>query len=250
MKKFVSVLLVFAMLCGLCACGDTTTPTTAEESPSVSSSASPTVSPSASPSGEAPSEEDESSDVPKLSLGEMASTDIVDFTLDNAVFSVYVNPTGNDDYLMPVEETDNTIYSASVGHSLVVTTFTVKNKDRSGHLDLGNGYFGIWSFMWNVLYHNEEYPLKGFDLNDKDGSWILEMYPAAIIDRETGHMLFKNETNNYLLDAGDEISVRTFGVIGVEPDALTDGFELTVNVPNSSGEYENFTYMIPATSVQ
>ncbi len=248
MKKVSSVLLVFAMLCGLCACGGTTTPTAANESPSAAPSESPAATPSAAPSGEAPSEEDESSDVPKLSLGEMASTDIVDFTLDNAVFSIYANPLGSEEYLMPIEETDNTIYSAGVGHTLVILTFTVENKDRSGYISLGDSFFGVWSFNWNVLYHNEEYPIRGFDLNDKDGSWSLGMHPAAIIDRDTGDMLFKNETDNYLLDAGEEISVRTFGVIGTEPDALTDGFELTVNVPNSSGEYESFTYTIPENS--
>ena len=72
------------------------------------------------------------------------------------------------------------------------------------------------------------------------------MTHAAIIDKETAANINEIDTMNWPLDAGSTVTIRAAGVVAVDPENLTDGFELSVNVPNSKGEYETFTYAVPA----
>ena len=98
------------------------------------------------------------------------------------------------------------------------------------------------SLDWTVLYNGEEYKVTQYDLNF-DGMLGMDLFPAAIIDPDSGDMIEENDTNNYLLDAGETISFRTIGIIGVEPETLNDEFILTISLPSSSGK-ESFTYLV------
>ncbi len=61
-------------------------------------------------------------------------------------------------------------------------------------------------------------------------------------------MIEKNDSSNYLLSAGETVSFRTIGILNMEPTSWDDGFDLIIDIPNSSGEYESFTYSIPEES--
>lgn len=213
MKKMIALLLALVMSLSLCACGGGNN--SVEETPTV----------------------------PTLALGETASTDLAEFTLENSQFTYYVSNVGST-YVEPTEE-PNELFAASIGHCYVSLTFTITNKDRGGSISYAGG-FAEWEPNWTVSYGDTDYPVKGFDLNNNAGYNYINLSVAAVIDKESGNVLAKNGTMNYLLSAGETVTLRTFGIIDVEPESLTDGYDFTVEVLNSQGEYEYFTYTVPA----
>ena len=210
MKRIIAFVLSLLMVLSLCACGET--------------------------------KEKEKEE--KLAVGNTASTDLAELTLENAQFAYYLDNHVNENYLAPIEETD-TMYAASLGHCFVSLTFTLTSKDRGGSISFA-GTFGDWQPNFTVTYGGESYTAKGFDLNDNEGSGGINLTFAAYIDRGTGKSSGQIGSSNYLLDAGKTVTIRTFGVVAVDPENLTDGFDISVDVPNSQGEYETFTYTIPA----
>ncbi len=180
----------------------------------------------------------------KLSLGETASTDLAEFTLEKAEFAYYVDNTINDNQYKPIEDTD-TIYAASKGNCLVAVTFTVKNNDRAGSLSYC-GSFSEWEAGWKVNYNKETYDVKSFDLNENKGRSPMELDHSTVINLETDEVIERHSSTNYLIDAGETVTLRTFGIINTEPENLTDGFDFAIQVPTSDGKYEQFTYSIPA----
>ncbi len=228
MKKPLLIVLTLAMLLSLCACGGgSDTPTSdVDKTP---------------PATESPVEE--SPAVSKLTLGEVASTDLAEFTLENSQFTYYVSNVSTN-YVEPTEE-PNTLFAASIGHCYVSLTFTITNKDRGGSISYA-GSFSEWAPKWTVSYDGTDYPVKGFDLNNNAGDNSINLSFSAVVDKESGKTIKKHDSMNYLLSAGETTTLRTFGIIDVEPENLTDEYDFTVGVPNSKGEYEYFTYTIPA----
>lgn len=217
MKKIIALLTAFVMCLSLCACGGnvsskTTSPETTEETP-----------------------------ITKLNLGETAATDLVEFTLESSQFTYYVSGISTN-FCEPVE--GGSVYAASLGHCYVSVTCTLTSKDRGGSISFPNNMG--WNPGWIVSYQGKEYKLKGYDLNNVDGSRSLSLSDSAIIDKETGKVIERYSLSKYLLRAGETVTIRTFGIIDVEPENLTDGYDFTVNVLNSKGEYESFTYTVPA----
>ena len=197
MKKGIALLLALAMCLSLCACG-----------------------------GAAASKET----VAKLALGETASTDITEFTLEDAEFAYYLHNTVDNDYLKATDTSDSrNPYVAKVGTCYVSVTFTLTNKDRGGYLD----YPG--ESEWTVSYKDIDYSMGRIDFSS-----------SAILDIDTGKLIDNYQMRNYLLDAGRTVTFRAFGVINVDPENLTDAFDFTVSILNSSGEPEYFTYSVPA----
>lgn len=176
-----------------------------------------------------------------LALGQTASTDLVDFTLENSEFTYYVSNVSTN-FVEPTDE-PNSLFAASLGHCYVSATFTITNKDRGGSISVG----GEGKPVWSVSYNKTDYPVKGYDPNSPSGWGGLNLgQNAAILNKTTNTVIKVNETTNYLLDAGETVTIRTFGVVDVDPENLTDGFDLTISIPNSKSERENFTYTIPA----
>lgn len=229
MKKTVSLILVLITVLSLCACGG--------KSDTVATTTVPTQ-------ANAPTEPKATEPIPteppveKLSLGDTASTDVAEFTLLNADFTIFAGATTNNSYLMPTE--GSTVYGASVGKILMVPSFTIKNKDRAGSMSVCGA---DWPFKWVVRYQDSEYPVYGFDLNYSDVS--VEMNPGCVIDSLTEYYVTKIDTSNYLLYAGSEISMRIVTVVNFEPADLGDSFELEISLPTASGEFEKFIYVIP-----
>ena len=179
----------------------------------------------------------------KSNLKETVSTDIVDFTLENCEFAHYVSNVSTN-YVEPTEE-PNTMFAAKTGSCFVSMTVTITNKDRGGNINFA-GSFSNWNpASWNVKYNGETYEMYGFDLNIDNYKSIKLAY-AAFIDKETDKIISKCGSDNTLIDAGETVTIRMFGIIHVDPESLKDAFDLEVSVPNSTGEYETFVYTIPA----
>lgn len=225
MKKTISLLLALVLCLSLCACGGNNTPAT--EAPVETTQPPTTAAPTEPP-------------IPRLQLGETASTNLVDFTLINAQFTIFASATTNSTYLKPVEK--QTVYGASIGKILLIPTFTMTNKDRAGSMSVC-GMSADWPFVWSVNYGGAEYPVYGFDLNYDNQA--IEMSPGAIIDPLTEYNLAEHGSSNYLLYAGEMVSMRIVTVVNFEPADMGDGFELKIALPNASGAMEEFIYVIP-----
>ena len=179
----------------------------------------------------------------KSNLKETVSTDIVDFTLENCEFAHYVSNVSSN-YVEPTDK-PNTMFAARTGTCFVSMTVTITNKDRGGSIDFAGG-FGNWDpAQWKVKYNGETYELYGFNLNT-DNYKSINLSFAALVDKTTNKVISKIGTTNELIDAGESVTIRMFGIIHVDPTALTDGFDLEVSVPNSTGEYDTFVYAVPA----
>ncbi len=180
-----------------------------------------------------------------VQIKETVSTDIVDFTLEHCKLTYYVSNVS--DTYVAATDTPNSLFSAKVGTCYVSMTVTITNKDRGGYLDFGGGFSAWDPADWSVIYNDEKYQMHGFDLNFSNLNSISLSY-GAIVNKETGKVITKVGTSNDLIDAGDTVTYRFFGIIKVDPESLNDGFELNVKVPNSERKYEDFKYIVPAIS--
>ncbi|MEI3311649.1 MAG: hypothetical protein V8R78_07730 [Evtepia gabavorous] len=176
-------------------------------------------------------------DTQYYNIGDTVSTDIVDFTLNNCDLSIFADP----NTIQPTEK--ETKFGAKVGSSMIIPTFTVTNKDRSGYIDIRDQAISTddiddLSLDWTVLYNDEEYTVTHFD-----GGTGMDLIPAAVLDPANGDIIKGNDTNNNHLKAGETISLRTIGFINVEPETLNDEFSVTLSLPSSSGT-ETFTYLV------
>lgn len=202
MKRIIAFVLSLIMLLTLCACGET--------------------------------------EKEKLDVGKTASTDLAEFTLENAQFAYYLDNTFmSENYLVPTVDA-NEVFAASLGHCLVSLTFTLTSKNRGNHIDFA-GIFADWDPNFTVTYSGESYPVNGFDLNDSDGRDYFSLAFSVI-----GSEYRMSDAMSYLLAAGETVTIRAFGVVAVDPENLSDGFDLSVDVLNSKGEHETFVYTIPA----
>lgn len=179
-----------------------------------------------------------------VSLGKTVSTDIVDFTLKDAEFSYYAS-TLDESYAEPLEKSDKHAMKVSKGRVFVCMTFDIKNNDRST-LNIGDS-FADWKVDFKLTYKGKDYPLKAFDLNDKDGRELA--LNDAGLSSDGGKTWKWNGsgsygTSNIILGAGRTLTVRLPALAIVEPDSLKDSFEITVNIPNSSGKDEYYTYVV------
>jgi len=222
MKKLIALLMALVVCLGLCACG--------------AAPAEPTAEPT-----EAPTPEPTEDPTIKLALGETAATDLAEFTLHDACFTYYVSNSSST-YVEPTDE-PNSLYAASLGTCYVSLTYSVTNKDRGGSL---NFMGGEWDPRWSVNYGGENYYLWGFDLNGAQGKGIMNLAHSAVLLNDTLENKGKHDTSNTLISAGTTESYCTFGIVDVDPEALTDGFELTVEVPNPGAAPSQFVFTVPA----
>ena len=207
MKKLLTVLLVAVMTLSLCACNGGN----GEQEPATE----------------------------PLHLWETASTDIVDFSIDDAEFTIYASATHNSTYLEPVEE--KTYYGAPTGKTIVVISFTVDNKDRAETLSIGDPFGGdnnnVLNLDWKLKYNGQEYSLSGLE------GGRLDMSPGAIIDRDTQRVIEEITSSNHLLFSGRCESYRVAGIVDFEPESLDDKFEIAVSIPDSKDKYTEYTYV-------
>ncbi len=200
MKKIVGLFLMFSLTVVLCACGGNNKNT--------------------------------------LNLWETASTDVVDFSIDDAKLSVYASATHNGTYLAPTDK--KTAYGAPTGKSVVVISFTVNNKDRAATMSVGSPFSSsediILKLDWKIKYNGKSYDISGL----KDGGF--NMSSSVIIDRHTQRALEEIDTMNHLLFAGRSESYRIAGIVDFEPESLDDTFDIQVSIPDSKRKYTKLTY--------
>ena len=179
--------------------------------------------------------------VTTLSIGETASTDIVEITLERAEFATVLHRSistealsgqasaGEVDLGLPKEydatEDANNPYVAPVGHVLVAYTVTVANLDRTSHdLDEWNDHDFV-----TLTYSSQDYPAE-------EKKTVLKI-------SEDG-ALSSSPVSNLLLMAQENSIYRRYAKFAVEPESLADSFQLTFSLPSSLAEKERFTYLI------
>ena len=236
MKKLYLILLSLAMCANLASCQNASDSSDKPESTAANTTIVATTTTPATDTPDAPNTEPS---IVKHTMGETVSTNIVDFTLVNSTFTYYASNVSTD-YGAPTDK-PNTLFSAKTGTCYVSMTVTIQNKDRAGSLD----FCGKWNpGKWTVNYNGETYPIYGFDLNIAKYPNVKLNYGGAFVEPDTGKVLSKVGTGNKLISAGEEYTIRFFGIIHADPASLDDSFELTVKVPNSTGEYEDFVYTV------
>ena len=151
-------------------------------------------------------------------LGDTVSTDIFEFTLDEATFAYALNNVKGENFFAPKEydatNDKGNPYVADTGKTLIAITYTITNTGRTTTQFYKGGFF-------TAKYDGKTYPAIGvLTLNASDKS------------------------DNVLVEAGTTETNRAYAEIGVDVENLTDGFTITVQIPNSSGKTEKFTYTI------
>ncbi len=182
---------------------------------------------------EAPTEE---SDVPKLAVGETASTDLFDLTIEKVEFTPAVDA-GDDTYLMPTEDTSSK-FTASEGRVYVAMTYTLTMKgDKESY-----GFEGLPGY---VLYEGEQYPLKCYHVTSPNG-FNINMSASAVVDKESGAVVKKNTANSFLMHKDETVTFRTFEIAKFAPAGMGDAFELFISIPDAQGRNMAFAYTVPA----
>jgi len=179
------------------------------------------------------------------SLGDTVSTDIYDFTLTAAEFTVAVGNTSGDSFFTPkaydAKKDSGNPYVAPVGRTLVAFTYTVTNKNRT------SDEFHKGSFV-SVKYDGKSFK----SLKQVDGAYFL--YESKQIRGTNGKLNTYapgqwhscTGISNFLLGAGEKETRRGYVEISAEVTDLDAPVELTVSVPNSEGKKEKFTYVVTA----
>lgn len=190
-------------------------------------------------------------------LGETVSTGIIDFTLNKATLAYYADSYNEmhpdtglvtaqtiERFAMPEDEPNGDYdFTANKGRVLVCLEFVIKNNDR-GLIDIGSSFSDWLSDDFNIVYGGESFMVKGYDLGNPDGDSFGFKLNNAITSLSAGDKWIYNSAMNYLLDAGEELTVRTVGIASFDPSSLDDSFQFNVDVLNSAKETEQFTYNI------
>lgn len=222
MKKVIALMLALVMVVSLASCGGNET---------MSSNAT-----------ETSTESETEAQITKLSLKETVVTDIVGFTIKKAKFSYYASAKSSS-YAKPIKKDDGGIFKASTGRVFVCLTFQVRNYDR-GNLDICNSVNNGWNLNFNLGYKGKEYKLRSYDLNNKDGESFGISLSHSAVQKLDDYEWKTHDSSNEILDPDDWIDIRMVTVAVVEPDSLDDPFEVTVNLPTSSGKDEYYTYVV------
>lgn len=205
MKKIMAVLLAIATCISLNACGNTS-----------------------------------NSDYHKL--GETVSTDIFEFTLNAAEFTVALSNINDEAYFTPKEydpnaDADNP-HVAPVGHTYVAFSYTVENLNRASS-EFHDGSFATVKYDGKKYNNMEEGAY--FQYNDEQYLDVDEK-----LKTKKGGEWYSDPGNNLLLLTGEKETRRARIDIETEIKDLTEDVEITIKIPNSEGKEEEFTFLVTA----
>lgn len=147
MKKMIALLMALLVCLSLCACGggnsvsETTEPTEATE-PSIV----------------------------KFAVGETASTEVIEFTLNSVEFADHLSLTPGDEYLTPISADASGGLIPNDGKIFVCFSFTVKN---IGKVKLGTTAYNTLSLVYSDGYTFEVDPYNTFVRTD-DNFYLLQ----------------------------------------------------------------------------
>lgn len=173
-------------------------------------------------------------------LGDTVSTDIFEFTLNAAEFTVALNNINDDNRYTPKEydpeEDDDNPYVAPVGHTYAAFSYTVTNLNRA------SSEFHTGSFA-SVEYENKKYSAMD------EGAYFQyeqEQYMdvnGSLKTKKAGEW-YSDPGNNLLLLTGEKETRRARIDIEAEIKDLTADVKITFKIPNSEGKTEDFTYLV------
>ena len=213
MKKWIALLLALVMCLALCACGGD--------------------------KKESSSEEREAS----YQLGDTVSKEILEVTVNNAAISSYAAgpaTSTSDGTTSNVEEAcapaESGFFKANKGRTLVCLDYVIKNLDR----DTLNTSDYIVEFA--VKRNGEAYQVKGYDLNNKDGSFGLVFRWSPV--SKNGGDFETHDSDDILIHAGETVEIKVVGIAVFEDEDLNAPFDLVVKIKNSSNTEDSFTYSI------
>ena len=172
-------------------------------------------------------------------LGDTVSTDIFEFTLSVAEYTVALENTNGDTYFTAkeydAEDDKDNPYVAPTGHTYVAFSYTVKNLDRASN-EFHNGSFAT------VKYDGKKYSTI------EEGAYFR--YEDSTVLNSSGTPKteyigwYKNPSRNFLLLTGEKITRRAYIDIDANITDLTESVEIIVEVPTSEGKTESFTYVV------
>ena len=184
-------------------------------------------------------------DAKTTALEETVSTDILEVTVKKAALAYAAAGASYDartNVIVNLDEAcepaDSGLYQSNKGRCLLCIDFVLKNTDRAT-IDTDD-----CSVQFTVKQNEKSADVRGYDFNNPDGSGLGGLRLAYMPISVDGGDFIHNETLNKLIDAGQSLEIKYVGVVGFEPDALDDPFEVVVSIPNSAGERETFTYTV------
>lgn len=215
MKRIIALLLALMMCLSLCGCGGGNTP--------------------------------------KLSLGETVSSDLIELTLSDVQLGYFAEAgayrysdkimVNLDEAYLPSDNSDGfAFFTSSKGHCLVCFDFTIKNIDRDT-LDLGN-YFYETNLSFTIDYDGNSFAVNGYSIhsgNDGDSRGLI--YGDSAVSKN-GVDFYAYDGQNILIEAGETYRIKVIGVVNFEPNDLSDPFEITAHLLNSSQKNDDFTFSV------
>ncbi|MBR6619741.1 MAG: hypothetical protein IKK85_05300 [Clostridia bacterium] len=175
-------------------------------------------------------------------LGDTVSTDIFEFKLNAAEFTIALNSIYDENYFTPKEynpnEDNDNPFVAPVGHTYAAFSYTVTNLNRA------DSEFHDGSFA-SVEYDNKKYRAM-----DEGAYYQYEQEQYIDIDgslkTKKAGAWYSDPGNNLLLLTGEKETRRAYIDIETEIKDLTADVKITFNIPNSEGKTEKFTYLVTA----
>jgi len=173
-------------------------------------------------------------------LGDTVSTDIFEFTLNAAEFTIALNNINDDKHFTPKEynpqEDEDNPYVAPVGHTYAAFSYTVTNLNRA------SSEFHSGSFA-SVEYENKKYSAL-----DEGAYYQYEQEQYMDVNgklktKKAGEWYF-DPGNNLLLLTGEKETRRALIDVETEIKDLTADVKISFKIPNSEGKTETFTYLI------
>ncbi|MBQ6655183.1 MAG: hypothetical protein IJM79_06650 [Erysipelotrichaceae bacterium] len=187
---------------------------------------------------------DKQDEIQIFNPGEVVSSDIVDFKLNDAQLTYYANAHFDPKVFGLPADNETEAFVAEEGHIFVVMSFAFRNNGRAS-IRVGNDAESTYNLHFTVNYDGKKYRVNGHESNPATG---LSM-EWSVISRIKGiDQRICISESSVSVESEEVLYVRMIGVASFEPGKLTDSFELTVNVINSQGGYEEFTYNIPSSS--
>ncbi len=175
-------------------------------------------------------------------LGETVSTDIFEFTLNAAEFTIALNNINDDKHFTPKEynaqaDNDNP-YVAPIGHTYAAFSYTVTNINRA------SSEFHSGSFA-SVEYENKKYSAL------EEGAYYQyeqEQYMDVngMLKTKKGGEWYFDPGENLLLLTGEKETRRAYIDIEATINDLSADVKITFKIPNSEGKTEAFTYLVTA----
>ena len=235
MKKTAWIPLTLALLLALSACSGNTSgtasPSAPDDSAGVAEPSDTAVTPNA-PAEETPEAPPEEEAPETYAVGDTVSTDLAEFTLDDAQLAIALDNTLGENYCLPkaydAEADAQNPFVAPTGHTYAAFTYTLTNLGRTS-------YSGELPFV-TAAYGDavSDRQVDSVEYRADDQTWE----PTG---NDPNTTVF---TWNFVLEVGETRSFRSSIDLPAEAASLSDPFTLTVELPASDGTTASFVYEI------